>query len=67
MSAESQNLLMKMIQTTEELIDNMPNTAETARQMSELWGIAFPQLRILLSKAGAWANQIPVPSGAGVY
>ena len=56
-----------MIQKTEGLIDNMPNTAETAREISYLWGIAYPQLRTLLSKAGAWANQIPVPSGSGVY
>ena len=55
-----------MIQKTEGLIDNMPNTAETARELSYLWGIAFPQLRTLLPKAGAWANQAPVPSGAGV-
>ena len=58
---------MKMIQKTEELIDNMPNTAESAREMAYLWGIAYPQLRTLLTKAGAWANYAPVPSGAGVY
>merc|ERR1719510_2620952 len=49
---EAQNLLLKTIQRTEELIDNMPSTAETARQMADLWGIAYPQLRTLLSKAG---------------
>merc|ERR550525_1968060 len=63
---ESQILLLNMIQRTKELIDNMPNTAETARELSYLWGNAFPQLRTLLPKAGAWANQAPVPSGAGV-
>ena len=45
-----------MIQKTEELIDNMPNTAETARELSYLWGNAFPQLRTLLPKAGAWTS-----------
>merc|ERR1719492_373172 len=63
---ESQILLLNMIQRTKELIDNMPNTAETARELSYLWRNAFPQLRTLLPKAGAWANQAPVPSGAGV-
>merc|ERR1719242_205906 len=64
---ESQELLLKTIRRTEELINNMPSTAETARQMTELWRIAYPQLRTLLTKAGAWANYAPVPSGAGVY
>merc|ERR1712018_673566 len=64
---ESQELLLKTIRRTEELINNMPSTAETARQMTELWRIAYPQLRTLLTKAGAWANYSPVPSGAGVY
>merc|ERR1739848_945666 len=58
-STESQNLLVKLLQRTNELIDGMPSNAEFARQMSELWGIAYPQLNGLLSKAGAWANQIP--------
>ena len=45
-----------MIQKTEGLIDNMPNTAETAREISYLWGIAYPQLRTLLPKAGDWPS-----------
>ena len=61
---EAQNLLLKTIQRTDELIDNMPSNAEFGRQMSELWGIAYPQLRTLLQKAGAWANQIPTPAGS---
>ncbi len=56
---------MKLLQRTNELIDGMPSNAEFAQQMSELWGIAYPPLNGLLSKAGAWANQIPIPSGSG--
>ena len=59
---ESQDVLLKTIQRTDELIDNLPRMDETARQMSDLWAIAYPQLKALLSKAGAWANQVPTPA-----
>merc|ERR1711953_637182 len=59
---ESTDVLLKTIERTDELIDNLPRMDETARQMSDLWAIAYPQLKTLLSKAGAWANQIPVPA-----
>ena len=59
---ESTDVLLKTIQRTDELIDNLPRMDETARQMSDLWAIAYPQLKALLSKAGAWANQVPVPA-----
>merc|ERR1712223_1716904 len=60
--AESTDVLLKTIQRTDELIDNLPRMDETARQMSDLWAIAYPQLKALLSKAGAWANQVPTPA-----
>ena len=59
---ESQDVLLKTIQRTDELIDNLPMMDETSRQMSELWAIVYPQLKTLLSKAGAWANQVAVPA-----
>merc|ERR1712223_799741 len=59
--AESTDVLMKTIQRTDDLVDNLPSMDETARQMPDLWAIAYPQLKTLLSKAGAWASQIPVP------
>ena len=59
--AGSTDITLKTIQRTDELIENLPRMDETSRQMSELWAIAYPQLKTLLSKAGAWANQIPVP------
>merc|ERR1711953_467880 len=59
---ESTDVLLKTIQRTDELIDNLPRMDETARQMSDLWAIAYPQLKTLLSKAGAWANQVAVPA-----
>ena len=58
---ESTDVLLNTIERTNEMIDNLPRMDETARQMSDLWAIAYPQLKTLLSKAGAWANQIPVP------
>ena len=59
---ESTDVLLNTIDRTNELIDNLPRMDETARQMSELWAIAYPQLKTLLSKAGAWANQVAVPA-----
>ena len=59
---ESTDVLLKTIDRTNELIDNLPRMDETARQMSDLWAIAYPQLKTLLSKASAWANQSPVPA-----
>merc|ERR1712223_529250 len=60
--AESTDVLMKTIQRTDDLVDNLPSMDETARQMSDLWAIAYPQLKTLLSKVGAWANQVPTPA-----
>merc|ERR1712018_146816 len=59
---ESQALLLKTIQRTNEIINGLPPMPETAAQMAELWGIAYPQLKGLLTKAGVWANQVPVPA-----
>merc|ERR1719273_787102 len=55
---ESTDVLLNTIERTNEMIDNLPRMDETARQMSDLWAIAYPQLKTLLSKAGAWANQV---------
>merc|ERR1712242_312693 len=63
--AGSQDLLLQTVTRTNELIDNLPDMRETGRQMAELWDIAYPQLRSLLAKAGAWANQVPTPAGGG--
>merc|ERR1711879_827943 len=62
--AGSQDLLLQTVSRTNELIDNLPDMRETGRQFAELWGIAFPQLKSLLGKAGAWANQLPTPAGS---
>merc|ERR1712038_2027037 len=62
LNTESQELLLKTVRRTIELIDNLPGMSETAGQMAELWGIAFPQLKTLLSKSGAWANQVATPA-----
>ena len=62
LNTESQELLLKTVRRTIELIDNLPGMSETAGQMAELWGIAFPQLETLLSKSGAWANQVATPA-----
>ena len=59
---EGQALLLKTVQRTNELINGLPPMRETAAQMAELWGIAFPQLETLLSKSGAWANQVATPA-----
>ena len=60
--AEAQALLMQTVQRTNQLIDGLPPMSETAQQMADLWAIAFPQLKSLLEKAGAWADQVPVPA-----
>ena len=60
--AGSTDITLKTIQRTDELIENLPRMDETSRQMSELWAIPYPQLKTLLSKAGAWANQVPTPA-----
>merc|ERR1739848_74456 len=59
---EGQALLLKTVQRTNEIINGLPPMPETAAQMAELWGIAYPQLKGLLTKAGVWANQVPVPA-----
>merc|ERR1719436_1454325 len=59
---ESQALLVKTVSRFNELIDNMPNSNQIGNEASELWALAYPQLRTLLTKAGAWANQVPVPA-----
>merc|ERR1719412_1150773 len=60
--SEAEGLLLKTVQRTSELIDTLPDTAETGAQMAQLWGAAYPQLRALLEKAGAWAAQVPTPA-----
>merc|ERR1711881_83548 len=59
---ESEALLVKTLQRFNELIDNMPNSQQIGNEASELWDLAYPQLVTLLTKAGAWANQVPVPA-----
>merc|ERR1712223_395470 len=65
MVKNSEDLLLKVVRRTNDFIDNLPDMQTTGRQMGDLWTIAHPQLRTLLAKAEAWANQVPVPKGAG--
>ena len=37
-------------------------TNSGSSKASDLWALAYPQLKTLLTKAGAWANQVPVPA-----
>ena len=56
------DLLLKTVRRTDFLVDSLPPMDETAANMADLWAIAYPQLKTLLTKANAWANQIPIPS-----
>ena len=56
------DLLLKTVRRTHGLIDSLPPMDETAANMADLWAIAYPPLKTLLTKANAWANQIPIPT-----
>merc|ERR1711881_141503 len=60
--AEGQGLLTTTVGRTNQLIDGLPPMTETARQMADLWAIAYPQLSGLLTKAGKWADKVAVPA-----
>merc|ERR1719414_1674282 len=60
---DSQDLLLDTLRRTNQFIDHLPDMKNTARQMGALWKIAYPQLKRLLVKSGAWVDQIPVPAG----
>merc|ERR1711994_442617 len=54
LAVEGQDLLLKTVRRTQDLIDGLPPMSETAVQMADLWAIAYPQLKTLLEKAGKW-------------
>ena len=60
--SEMTDLLLKTVRRTNDLIDNLPASSDMAAQMADLWAIAYPQLKTLLTKAGAWVNQVQVPA-----
>merc|ERR1711920_505513 len=62
LAVEGQDLLLKTVRRTQDLIDGLPPMSETAVQMADLWAIAYPHLKTLLEKAGKWADAIPVPA-----